>query len=342
MSQTAVVDNYGSKREMVCTENATRERDEKPSSQILAFSIDKIMSDDMRPGASRSSERCRVWKTGERTTRLVHDDDDDDDDDAMTPEPEVVANRRHSNKPEVNSRHDAMRYHQLQQQKLKLADAMMLHMATENGISPEVGGLFPAVRGSHPSELLFRHYQMQQPYHHLRAAAERYRQNPAGIASLPTFSRRQLPVPVSSEVTWSLKTGSAEYRHMSESLHSPTRPTIWRKRSPHDDVTKWSQMAANCRVSPAASPQSVISGCSALHDDDEEIVVDDDTQDRKQFSPTSELPVEGTEIVNDRSNSSWTEKHGDMDLERSPGERLKSTTWSVANTLYMLLLLPWP
>lgn len=228
---------------------------------------------------------------------------------------------------------------------MKIANAVMLQMATGNGIAPEVGGLFSASR--HP-ELLFRQYQ-RHPYHlQSNVHAERYRQNAPLSVDPVTSSFNRCRLPVSSDVARSPSNRSANYRSQdksefaSESLLSPVRPTLWRKRSFYDqrDVTDWSQIAAGSlprhRPSPTRSPQSVISGCSAAPDD-EEIVVDDDVDDRKQFSPASELPVERQEAVNDSGDSSWTGKSVDVDLERSPGER--SSTWSVTRVFCRLYLI---
>lgn len=330
MNETAVTKYHGSRPEMVSTENATRE--EKSSGRTLAFSIDKIMSNEMKPGSSaiaRSTNR-RIWKTGDMVTR-------GEGDDATTPEAEVIANRQHRNKPEVVSRNDAVTRYHLQQQKMKIANAVMLQMATGNGMAPEVGGLFSAAR--HP-ELLYRQYQ-RHPYHlQSNVHAERYHQNAPLSVDPVTSSFNRCRLPVSSDVARSPSNRRADYHSQdkpeftSELLLSPVRPNLWRKRSFYDqrDATDWSQMATGSllrhRPSPARSPQSVISSCSAAPDE-EEIVVDDDVDDRKQFSPASELPVERQEAVNDSGDSSWTGKSGDVDLERSPGERRNSTTWCV-------------
>ena len=324
MSETVVAGNHENKPEMVYAENATRE--EKSSSRALAFSIDKIMSDETKPGSSTTSRGTdhRVWKALDGRTQLGADND-------AAPEAKVVADQRHRSKPEVVSRNDAVTRYHLQQQKMKIANAVMLHMATGNGMASEVGGLFSAAR--HP-ELLLRQYH-RLPYH---LQAERYHQNAAGITSLPddpvTSSFNRCRLPVSADVTWSPSSRSSEHRSLdksdftSESLPSPTRSAIWRKRTFYDarDVTDWSQMATGSlqrhRPTPTGSPQSVISDCSAARDE-EEIIVDDDVGDRKQFSPTSELPVERPEVVNVSGDRSWTGKTGDVDMERSPG----TSTW---------------
>ena len=383
MSETEVVPgNRESKPEMVCTENATH--NEKSSGRALAFSIDSIMSDQRKPGVGSTKKIAdrtthfgdadaitpeaevvaihrhhnepevldnimsnrtnhggsvvsRSTKTVDRTAHLG-------DTDAITPEPEVAAIHRH-HKPEVLSRNDAvMRYH-LQQQKMKIANAVMLHMATGSSMASDVGRLFPAAR--HPeTEMLLRQYQ-RHPYH----LQDRYHQNTTNITSFPvdrvTSSFGRCRLPVSSDVAWSpSKQRNSEYhspdkppKFMTESLFSPCRSTVGRKRRLYDehdvtrDVTDWSQMAAGSlqrhRSSPTGSQQSVISGCSAERDE-EEIVVDDDADDdRKQFSPSFELPVERGEAAHDSGDNSWTGKTIDRDIERSPEACLNSTAWSV-------------
>jgi len=226
---------------------------------------------------------------------------------------------------------------------MKLANAVMLHMATGSGMASDVGRLFP--EATHHPELFLRQYTQRHPYHLQSGVhAERYHQNATNINPLPvdpvtsSFSRCRLPV--SSDVAWSPsgQGSAAEYRpkFMQESLFSPTRPTIGRKRIRYDDVTDWSQMAAGTlqrrRSSPTGSPQSVVSGC-----DEEEIIVDDDdVDDRKRYSPTPELPVERPEAVCDRGDVSWTGKTGDSDVERSPEAHLNSSAWSDAYLCYML------
>ena len=335
-----VVESNDSKQEMATTENATRE--EKSSRRTLAFSIDKIMSAETKPPSTTScSVDHRIWRNVRGTTNFVVSGEEDD---AMTPDVKVVASQHHRNNPEVVSRTDAVTRYHLQQQKMKIANAVMMHMATGNGVTSEVGGLFSAAR--HP-ELLLRQYQ-RHPYHLPSSVhAERYHQNTTGITSFSvdpvasSFNRCRLPV--SSDVTWSPSNRRSLYHSpdksefMSESLHSPARSTIWRKRTHYDqrDVTDWSQLAAGIgslrrhAPSPTGSPQSAISSCSAARDD-EEIVVDDDVDARKQFSPTSELPVQRQEAVNDSGDISWTGKTGDVDLERSPGARPNSSTWFVS------------
>ena len=387
MSEPEVVpENRERKAEMVCTKNATH--DEKSSGRALAFSIDSIMSDQRKPGVGSATKTVdktthlgdtdaitpeaevvathhhhnkpevldsimsdrtkpggsavsRSTKTVDRTTHLG-------DTDAITPEPEVVVINRH-HKPEVLSRNDAVvRYH-LQQQKMKIANAVMLHMATGSSMASDVGRLFPAAR--HP-EMLLRQYQ-RHPYHLQSNVlhADQYDQNTTNITSFPvdrvtsSFSRCRLPV--SSDVAWSPSRRNSEYhsidkppKFMTESLFSPSRPTIGRKRTLYDedDVTDWSQMAAGSLhrrcSSPTGSQQSVISGCSAERDE-EEIVVDDDVEDdRKQFSPSCELPVELGEAPHDISgDTSWTGKTIDRDIEGSPEACLNSTAWSVPFSL---------
>jgi len=348
MSETVASENRESKQEMVSTENATRE--EKSSGRTLAFSIDKIMSNETKPGSSSASHASdhRLWKTVSRRTQLVVCDGEDND--TMTPEVKVIASQRHRDKPEVLSRNDAVTRYHLHQQKMKIANAVMLQMATGNGMASEVGGLFSAAR--HP-ELLLRQYQ-RHPYLQSSVHAERHHRNTTGgIASLSidpvtsSFNRCRLPVP--SDVTWSPPNRSSEYHSqdkselMSESLLSPSRATIWRQRTlyDHPDVTEWSQMAAGSlqrhRPSPTGTPQSVISGCSAARDE-EEIIVDDDVDDRKQFSPTSGRPVERQDTTNDNGGSSWNGTAGDVDLERSPGTRLNSSTWYVCHNCFVFSL----
>ena len=318
---------------MVCSENATNEEKSGGGGRTLAFSIDSIMSDHGTKPARVSAATSRP--TNHRLWKTV-------DDNAMTPEAEIVAHHRGRNKPEAVSRNDAavVRYH-LHQQKMKLANAVMLHMATTGSGMATADRLLP-VPACQP-EVLLRQYHPRHPTYHPQS--ERYHQNAAtNISSLPvtsSFGRCSGRLPISSpEVTWppSSNRGS-EYQRSpdkpkflsSESLFSPARSTIGRKRT--RDVTNWSQMATESlqrrhRPSPTGSPLSTISGCSA----EGEIVVDDDVDDhRKQFWPASEEhPVERPEVVND-GDSSWTGRTGDCrDTERrSPETRLKPPAWSV-------------
>ena len=340
MSETEVVAEYGeSKPEMVCTANASQ--NEKSTNRTLAFSIDSIMSGETKAGPSARPNTSKIWQTIDELDRprrlptICHEVNA-----AMTPEEEILANRRHRNKPEVVSRHDAevARYH-LQQQKMKIANAVMLHMATGSGMatgnsitSKIGGGPFPTVRRPEP---LSRHYHERHPYHlQSSAVAERYRPNAAAdITSLPvdpttpSVGRNRLSV-FSNRSTKFASAGDTSRFVTSESLLSAARPTIWRKQHGarySDDVINWSQMAAATagslkrrRPSPAESPSSVASGCSS----EAEIVVDDDADDdRKQFSPTpEELPVQKPEAVDEGSDSSSPGRTTNADVERLPTE----------------------
>jgi len=339
-----VADNGASKPEKGCTENVTQ--NEKSTSRTLAFSIDKIMSSETKGAPSfRLRDRTdtfKRWKTvdginGSRRQSIYNELHA-----AMTPEEEVVANRRHRSKPEVVLRNDAIARYHLQKQQMKIANTVMLHVATGSGMASEVGGgLLPVMRRP---ELLFRQYHERHPYHLQSSVhAERYRPNATDMTSrsvdpvAPSVGRCRLPV--FSDVTWSPSNRGSDYvaadksKFAAESYLSPARPTLWRK--PHGvhyqhDVIDWSQMAAGSlqrrRPSPTDSPQSVISGCSAKRDE-EEIVVDDDVDDRKQFSPTSEFPVERQEAVNDGDDSSPTGKTGDADVERLSAASVTSSSW---------------
>jgi len=340
MSKTEVVgaDSRQSEPEMVCTENATY--DEKSNSRTLAFSIDKIMSSDTKHRDSRLADR---------RTAIVGSRHRGNGDEPTIREEEIITNRCHRKKPEIVSRNDAVARYHLQQQKLKIANAMMLHMATESSMAPEVGrGLFPAVR--HP-EILLRQYHGRYPYHLPSSVqADRYRPNMADMTSLPVdpvmTSVDRFRLPVSSGVAWSSPSRNSERlfvdksRLMPESLLSPARSTIWRKRD-RRDVTDWSQMATGSRQrrrrpSTTGSQRSVASGCSAPHDDEEIVVDDDDSCDRKQFSSSPELPVQRQEAVNDRSDNPWTGKTREVDMDRSPGAHFSSSGWSVAKRFYTL------
>jgi len=345
MSKTEVVaKNSECKPKMVCSENATHE-EKSGGGRALAFSIDSIMSDHgtkSAAGMSPATSRCtshRIWKTVE--------------DDAMTSEVQIsVQSRAARNKPETVSRNDAavMRYHLHQQQKMKLANAVMLHMATTGNNMATVDKLLP-VSAPQP-EVLLRHYHQRQPSYQLQS--ERYHRNAvaANITSFPvtsSFGRcRGGRLPVSPPVvTWppssnrgseyySFSEDKPKFASSSESLFSPARSATNRKRRLYDgrDVTDWSQMAAESlqqrrqRSSPTGSPRSTISDCSA----EEEIIVDDDVNEhhRKQFSPASEkLPVERPEVVNDCGDSSWAERTGHCREQQSSETCLKPSAWSV-------------
>ena len=353
MSQTEVLaQSHTSRPEMICSSGENATPDEKSGSRTLAFSIDNIMSDQTKKTSaatpvSRFTDRrdaVRVGRAADGTTRWGICSEADA---LLTPEAEVVANQRHRDRPEVvspscSSSNEA-RY-QLHQQKLKIANAMMLHMATGSGMSPEVGGLFPtaaaAAAAARHAELLLRQYQ-RQPYHHLQSSvrAERYRQNAADVTSLPvdpvTSSIGRCQLPVSSDVAWCKSDRTADYLSADKSrftTESHLSGSPWPTRTSHDrcDVTDWSQMATGSlrrrRCSPTGSPRSVVSGCSASSRDEEEIIVDNDADadDRKQFSPTLELPVECPEVVTDS---------GDADLERTAGSRLSASRWYVVYVL---------
>lgn len=317
----------------------------KSSGLTLAFSIDKIMSDDLKPGCSASARSSRGTQDAVKVWKTVNGIFGESDIPPI-PETKVNSDRRRRIRPEAVSRADATARYDLQQRKMN-AD----NMATGNGMAPEVGKLVRTTR--HPEMLMrqFHHrhlYNLQSNFQY----AERYHRNPTDMMTPfsvdpVTSSVGRCRLPVCADFSSASPNRGSEHdgEFTSDPLLSPTWSKIWRKRALHRqrDVTDLSQMAAGRRrSSPTGSPLSMISGCSAAHDE-EEIVVDDDSADRKQFSatPELELPVHRPDTIIDNDQGSWSGKAErlDLDLKRAEGARLSSPAWFVIHNCITSLFL---